>query len=236
MLQALVGVPVLLILVGCAGDSSPTPTATPMPETTPTEIADTTDPGGARVDDPMTTDLGTGTALVWGSGSYGVVLVHGAIYDAASWTDQAERIAAAGFSVVAIEHATADDTRAAMDYLRREHGVTRVALIGASAGTGPVLSVASAGDNTNPAVDLVVILAGSGNVDDLSAPSVLFISAENDAAASAERMMEATSGDPNDLVLVPGSAHAQALFNQPEGETVLQAILARLAERQTASP
>ncbi len=152
-------------------------------------------------------NLGTGSALVWGSGSYGVVLVHGAIYDAASWTAQAEAIATEGFAVIAVEHATADDTRAAMDYLRRTFGTTAVALVGASAGTRPVLSVAtSQPPDSSPAVDLVIILAGSGNVEDLKVPSVLFISAEGDggAAASARRMLEATSGDPDDLLIVTG--------------------------------
>ncbi len=187
--------------------------------------------------EPQEVSIGAGTALVWGNGTYGVVLVHGAIYDAASWTAQAEAIAASGFAVVAVENATADDTRAAADFLRRTFGATHVALVGASAGTGPVLSVAAdASAGSQPVVDLVVILAGSGNVDELDVPSVLFISAEGDGAASAaERMLEATSGDPADLLLVSGSAHAQALFNEPEGEQVLQAILSRLADRQAVT-
>lgn len=211
----------------CRGESDE-PTPTWPPDASSPTSADTQN-GASEV------NLGTGSALVWGSGNYGVVLVHGAIYDAASWTTQAEAIADAGFSVVAIEHATVDDTRAAMDHLRRTFGVEKVALIGASAGTGPVLSVASGQKpESSPAVDLVVILAGSGNVDELNVPSVLFIAAEGDggAAAAAERMMNETSGNRDDLLIVSGSAHAQALFNEPEGDQVLDAIIGRLTERQ----
>jgi len=216
----------LVLVSACGFDSSEdaSPSPTPIASMSSGEIEVTE------------INLGTGSALVWGSGSYGVVLVHGAIYDAASWTAQAEAIATGGLAVVAVEHATADDTRAAMDYLRRTFGTTAVALVGASAGTGPVLSAATdQSPGSSPVVDLVIILAGSGNVENLKVPSVLFIAAEGDsgAASSAQRMLEATSGDPDDLLIVPGSAHAQALFKQPEGETVLAAIQTRLAERQS---
>ena len=234
-----------LLLASCGGTGNSTgetaPSSTPSLAVEPTkglevtetagsaESADQPEPGG-----PAEVNLGSGSALVWGEGKYGVVLVHGAIYDAASWTDQAEAIAAEGFAVVAVEHATADDTHAAIDYLRRSTGIEAVALIGASAGTSPVLNVASERTpEMEPPVDLVIVLAGSGNVDSLNVPSVMFISAEGDgAASSARRMMEATSGDPADLVIVPGSAHAQALFNQPEGVQVLNAIVERLASRK----
>ena len=226
LLPALVAVAGLLSACGDETAKS-TPTATTVPAT-PTVAFD--------VSVPTEIDIGTGPALVWGTGRYGVVLVHGAIYDAASWTEQAAAIAAAGFAVVAIENATAADTRAATDYLGRTFGVEAVGLVGASAGTGPVLDAASAHPpDSRPAIDLVVILAGSGNVDQLDVASVLFISAEGDgAAAAAKRMLAATSGAPADLLLVPGSAHAQALFNEPEGEQVLSTIVERLTERQRA--
>ncbi|MEZ4572967.1 MAG: hypothetical protein R2849_22135 [Thermomicrobiales bacterium] len=46
-------------------------------------------------------------------------------------------------------------------------------------------------------------------------------------------MMSATSGKTEYLVIVPGSAHAQALFSEPE-EVVLAAILNRLDARRAA--
>lgn len=222
-------VALLTLMTACGNGSEASPT--------PSSATSSALPTSTFPAEPQEVDIGTGPALVWGSGEYGVVLVHGAIYDAASWTAQAEAIADAGFAVISIENATVDDVRAAMDYLRRTFGSTHVGLVGASAGTGPVLSVAT--DQTSdsqPHIDVVIVLAGSGNVDELDVPSVLFISAEGDGAAtSARQMMEATSGDADDLVLVPGSAHAQALFNEPEGDRVLEAIIERLAERQSAT-
>ncbi len=41
--------------------------------------------------------------LTWGDGPYGVVLAHGASFDAASWEEQAVRIADQGATVIAVE-------------------------------------------------------------------------------------------------------------------------------------
>ncbi|MEZ4524165.1 MAG: hypothetical protein R3A46_21410 [Thermomicrobiales bacterium] len=217
-----------LILSACSGGSD---SDDGIPNATPATA--TSSAAGA----PEEANIGTGSALVWPGEGYSVVLVHGAIYDAASWSDQAKAIAAHGFAVVAVEHATADDVRAASDYLRRTFGISHVALVGASAGAGPVIDVVRGrSPDEQPEVDLMIILAGSGEVQGIAVPSVLFIAADGDAGAAraAERMMSATSGKTEDLVIVPGSAHAQALFSEPEGEVVLAAILNRLDARRAA--
>ncbi len=211
---------VVLLLVAACGDNSRL--STPAESlTTSTPAAD-----GQQLE-PMVVQLGTGEALVWGSGAYGVVLVHGAIYDAASWTAQAETIAAEGFSVVAIENATADDVAAATDYLVREHQIDGVALVGASAGTSPVLNVASSDPGR---IDQIIILAGSGDVTNLGTMPKLFIAAENDGSAleRARQMAAEAPGSNNQALIVSGSAHAQALFQTPQGDEVLQAIVDRL--------
>src|SRR5215471_135130 len=87
-------------------------------------------------------------ADVYGAGTRGVVLAHGARFDKASWKTQATELANAGFHVVAIDfrgygkskagpNAKAGwddlymDVLAAVRYLR-QNGATSVAVVGAS--------------------------------------------------------------------------------------------------------
>lgn len=82
-------------------------------------------------------------ALVWGKGEYGVVLAHGAAFDAASWEAQATRIADQGMVALAVEDIAPEGIVAAGEYLKRERGVQNVALVGGSAGADAILAVAS---------------------------------------------------------------------------------------------
>lgn len=168
--------------------------------------------------------------LAWGDGDYGVVLVHGAAYDAASWAPQAEVLAANGMTVVAVEQADAGSVEGAIGYLQTERGVERVALLGASAGTSAVLSV---GREAPELVDQLIVLSGSGDVSVLGDFPKLFTASEGEPQASdAERMAAEAPGDWNALYLAPGDAHAQAIFMTDGGPQLLDAILQRLEERR----
>lgn len=204
--------PLLLVLAGCtlATDGSPTPM---------------TSAGG----EPVTLDDGT-AALVWGDGPYGLVLVHGAIYDAASWDPQARVFAQHGMTVVAVERLDAGTARAAIRELTDGRGLERVALLGASAGTGPVLAI---GRDDPELVDQLIVLSGSGDVSSLGDFPKLFAASEGEAvAAEAERMAVEAPGSWNVLYLAPGSAHAQAIFGSEGGAALLDALVARLDERR----
>jgi hypothetical protein len=52
-------------------------------------------------------EVGSAEAIVWGGGERGAVLAHGAVYDAASWHDQAQRIAKNGAVALAVEDTSA---------------------------------------------------------------------------------------------------------------------------------
>jgi pimeloyl-ACP methyl ester carboxylesterase len=168
------------------------------------------------------------SALLWGDGEYGVVLVHGAIYDAASWEPQAAVFAENGMSVLAVESATAESVVAGIAYLRER--VERVALLGASAGAGPAMEVG----RTQPGiVDQLIILSGSGDASTLGEFPKLFAASEGEsAAAAAERMSVEAPGRWNALYLAPGNAHAQAIFISEGGDALLNAIVRRLEERR----
>jgi pimeloyl-ACP methyl ester carboxylesterase len=179
---------------------------------------------------PASVTLADGSlALAWGDGPYGLVLVHGAAYDAASWAPQAVVFADNGMSVLAIEQADAESVEAAIRHLQ-DGGAERVALLGASAGVAPVLEV---GRTAPQLVDQLIVLSGSGDVSGLGDFPKLFAASEGEAlAADAERMADEAPGDSNVLYLAEGDAHAQAIFETEAGPALLDAIVQRLEERQ----
>ncbi|GAA1910119.1 hypothetical protein GCM10009737_09420 [Nocardioides lentus] len=175
-----------------------------------------------------TVDLADGEALVWGDGPQGVVLAHGASYDAASWEDQAVALADAGATVVAIEDLSAEAVGAAVQRLRQVDGVEQVTLVGASAGADTVLGAVAEQPRL---ADQLVLLSPTDAVSDLPDQPKLFVASQGDPVAAASDEMAATSsGDDNELLLLPGDAHAQAIFETDQGDRVLDAITERVED------
>jgi hypothetical protein len=59
----------------------------------------------------------------------------------------------------------------------------------------------------------------------------LFIASEDEPSGEvASQLAESSPGEDNDVVLLPGSAHAQGLFDGDQGDRVMTLILDRLAE------
>ncbi|HBX10021.1 MAG TPA: alpha/beta hydrolase, partial [Candidatus Microthrix parvicella] len=148
----------LLLGAACGSDSGPA-------ETGEGDTAATTT-AGERID----TDVGE--ALLWGDGDSGVVLAHGAAFDAESWTDQATQIAAEGTTVVAVEDISPEGIEAAVTYLKDERGIAGVALIGASAGADGILDLVSQQPDLP---DQLIVLSPNSVVDGLGVSPKLFI-------------------------------------------------------------
>lgn len=172
--------------------------------------------------------VGDTEAILWGEGDRGAVLAHGATYDAASWDAQGRMLGENDVVALAVEDTSARNLRSAIDYLKEERGVGSVALIGASAGTRPVLRVAQ----ENPEeVSQIILLSGTGDVSDLGEYPKLFVATEGEGIAEqARRMADEAPGDLNEVLILSGDAHAQAIFQTEEGERLMQAILKRLKE------
>lgn len=178
--------------------------------------------GGTRV------TLGSAEALVWGDGGYGVLLAHGAAFDAASWTDQAVVIAALGATVLAVEDISPDGILDGMAYLMEEAGVDAVALIGGSAGADAILRLLA---DEPDLPDQLILLSPNSAVEGLGPYPKLFIASEDEGVADASRTMAAEGTGPEDeALIVPGSAHAQNLFDSDQADVVLEAMLARMEE------
>lgn len=164
-------------------------------------------------------EVGGGAAYVWGDGDRTVVLAHGASYDAASWAEQAQVLADDGARVVATEEITPEALAAAVARAR-EDGADEVALMGASAGADAVLELCAA--EADCADRLVLLSPNAVVVPRGDLPSLVVASEDEAVADVAPRIADAT-GDA-DLLLVPGDAHAQGLFDSPESERVLEAV------------
>lgn len=172
--------------------------------------------------------VGYSWAIVWGEGDRGVVLSHGAAYDAASWESQGQALAENDLVALAVEDVSPGSLRLAVRYLKEEYDVESVALIGASVGAGPVLQVA---EEDPEEVGQIIVLSGIGDVSGLGEYPKLFVASEGEEISErVRRMAEEAPGDRNEALILSGSAHAQAIFRTEEGDRLVQAILERLEE------
>jgi len=184
--------------------------------------------GSSAAGSGETVEIGGTEALVWGEGDRGTVLAHGAAYDAASWRDQARRLADDSVIALAVEDTSAQSVAEAASYLKEERGVRDVALVGASAGTSGVLGAA---EEKPGLADQVILLSGTGDVSGLGECPKLFVASEGEGLADTVRgMAEEAPGDRNKVLILPGDAHAQAIFETNQGEKLMRAILKLLKE------
>jgi pimeloyl-ACP methyl ester carboxylesterase len=156
------------------------------------------------------------------------VLAHGAVYDAASWREQARRLADNGVVALAVEDTSAQSVAEAARYLKDERGVRDVTLVGASAGSGGVLGAAEGNPNL---ADGVILLSGTGDVSGLGEYPKLFVASEGEGLApEVRRMVEEAPGGCNKALILPGDAHAQAIFETDQGERLMRDMLKLLKE------
>ena len=169
---------------------------------------------------------GGSDVLTWGDGDYGVVLAHGAAFDAVSWEEQATAIAEQGATVVAVEDISTEGIAAAVQQLQ-DDGIDEVALVGGSAGADAILRLASEQPDLP---DQLVLLSPNTVVEGLGEEPKLFIATEGEPGADIpQQLVEASPGDDNQTLIVGGSAHAQNVFDTEQGPEVLEVLLERLS-------
>ncbi|MGH8253281.1 MAG: alpha/beta hydrolase [Steroidobacteraceae bacterium] len=192
-----------------------------------------------------TADGGLIYAHEYGSGTHAVVLAHGGRRNKESWHEQAQALEVAGFRVLAFDFRgfgksrgpgqmnpeTAPlqlDVLAAISWLH-EHGARKIDVVGASMGG----SAAGAAIIASPRglVHRLVLLgaAPDGDAAKLKCPS-LFIVARDDANDDGPRLpgiraQYARAPQPKRLVIVPGTAHAQFLFQTNQRQRVMREIM-----------
>jgi pimeloyl-ACP methyl ester carboxylesterase len=171
-------------------------------------------------------DGGTVFAHLYGGGDRAVVLAHGVRFNKESWKDQASQLATAGFRVLAIDFRgygksvagpnscpgfddLYHDVLAAVRYAR-ETGAQTVSVVGGSMGG---FASANAVVNAQPGeIDRLVLLANPpiAAPQRLTGPK-LFLTTVGDSLSPQIREQYQRAPEPKELVVLPGSAHAQTL-------------------------
>ncbi len=217
-MRAIRGVGILLalsLLAGCAtgpdGGSSSAPPASGSPSS-------------------AVTVPGAGSALLWGAGPYGLVLLPSPGGVPGDWDGQAIAFAADRMTVLALSDGSPDALHAAIGWLRSEHGVARVAVLAVGQAAQSVASVGAAAPSL---VDQAIVISPPAGLDWTAAFPKLFAASDGEAAATAAREATAqASGSWNALDLVPGSASGIDIFASPAASELMSAILRRLDERR----
>jgi pimeloyl-ACP methyl ester carboxylesterase len=192
-----------------------------------------------------TEDGGVIYADVYGDSGRAVVLAHGGRFNKESWEKQARALVSAGFRVLALDFRGYGKSRgpgdsqpmnaplhldvlAAVHYLRKS-GAKSVSVVGASMGAGAA-GDASIGSEPGE-IDRLVLLGGAPNgpAEKLKSPT-LFIVARDDASGDGPRLpgiqqQYDKAPQPKSLIVLPGSAHAQYLFETDQGDRVMREIL-----------
>jgi pimeloyl-ACP methyl ester carboxylesterase len=198
-----------------------------------------------------TEDGGIVFADLYGSGSRGVVLVHGGRFNKASWAPQARALVEAGFRVLAIDlrtyrpwrdgaEAKSDDdglrfdVLAAVRYLHKK-GARTISVVGGSMGGDAAMEAVEAGGPDR--IDRVVLLgAGEYGKPEKWKVRKLFIVARDDTNGAGPRLPRIRANydkapEPKELIVLEGDAHAQFLFATEHGERVMREILRFLTAR-----
>ncbi len=171
-------------------------------------------------------DLKNGEAMLWPAGDRGVLLLHGAAYDAASWEPQASVLATEGYTVLSLETLSSDAVLEAIEFLVGECGVMGVTVVGASAGGASALDALG---NDPQGVAGLILLGATGEVDALGDYPKLFTASEEEGLTDQlETMAEDAPGEANETLILPGAEHAQAIFESDQGDALVEAMLSFL--------
>ncbi len=198
----------------------------------------------------QTSDGWTIHAEVHGRGERAVVLVHGGRFTKESWRPQAQELVRAGYRVLAIDmrgygaskdgpkelnpgYGSPLDVLAAVRWLQGS-GATRVSVIGGSMGAD---AAAGASILARPGeIDALVLLAGYADQPPKELKGrKLYVVTRDDANAEGLRLpriqkqYDATSA-PKELLILEGAAHAQFIFDTPQGPRLMEEILRFLAK------
>lgn len=163
--------------------------------------------------------------ILWvAEGPIGLVLSHGAIYDAKSWEDQALAFVDEDMTSFAVEDIGQDQLIAAGKALKEEKGLETVILIGASAGGGSAIQAATREPDL---FDKVILLSPVGDPTSIEESPLLVVFSE---AEGYEALLKSTASNLETLVIA-GNAHAQRLFNDEDSsKKVMERMLAFIRE------
>src|SRR5699024_1830085 len=144
---------------------------------------------------------------MWGEdGDIGVILSHGAVYDADSRKEQGEQLAEEGMVAFAVEDTDPETLIAAANMLE-ESGVEKIVIIGASAGGGTPIEAVNKAEID---FDRTVLLSPGGDATSIANIRVLAIYSEEEGFEELEEAAE--TNDNLETISITVSVNAQELF------------------------
>lgn len=177
---------------------------------------------------------------VYGSGRHAVVLVPGGHGVGETWHRQAQRLAGAGFRVLAMDYrargrspGAPDDEKAHLDLIGavrhlRAEGAQLVSVVGASWGGW---AAGTAAVSAPGLIDRLVLLAHSPfeHPERLGGRKLFIVAAEDREGSGRLRLDKireqfGRAPAPKQLVVLEGAAHAQFLFLAPQGEQLYREV------------
>ena len=197
------------------------------------------------------TDGGIVAADVYGTGDHAVILAHGGRFTKESWQAQAAEIAEAGFYVVAIDFRGRgrsrgpesapgsrhhNDILGAISYLRDSQLAKSISIVGASFGGGAAAQ-ASAASAPGEISHLVLLAHSTIDTPEAMTGCKLFVVAKDDIRGGGVPRLDEiraqfeAAPEPKELVVLPGEAHAQFLFDKNQSESLMETILQFLKSR-----
>lgn len=196
--------------------------------------------GGSSATEPDELTLTTSDGVSLGAhlyrgGPHAVVLAHGGVFDKESWGRLATSLVDADLTALAFDfrgyggseptygvHGKRRDVLAAIEYLDQQ-GYERISVLGGS--MGAQFSMAASAETDR--IDLLVLLApgSDGLAGRIQARSTLFIVTERDRLRPKVDREYRAAPEPKRLETLPGSAHAQHIFNTDQAQTLTDLIV-----------
>ncbi|MDN6194740.1 MAG: hypothetical protein L0I88_06880 [Alkalibacterium sp.] len=157
--------------------------------------------------------------ILWEADSdIGVVLSHGAIYDAASWEAQGSELAEKGITAFAVEDTSQNELLSAGKRMKDELSLDKVFLLGARAGGS---SAIRAVNDDEEIFDKLALLSPGGDATTVKNMPVFVIYSEEEGYET----LEEADGSNLRLLEFPGRDHAQELFNDKEkSKKIMEAL------------
>ncbi|SIS99083.1 alpha/beta hydrolase [Salimicrobium salexigens] len=162
-----------------------------------------------------------------GDGDLGVVLSHGAVYNAESWDDQGRKLADNGITAFATKDTSPRTLKKAAAMLKEEHGAEEVAVMGASAGGSSAIEAVTEGDFD---FQKVVLLSPGGDPMKISNTPVLTVYSEDEGY----RELEESTEELMKKMEISGGAHAQEIFKGEKSEELMSEIIRFLKDENTS--
>lgn len=193
-----------------------------------------------RVVSFATSDGGRIQAHLYGDGTDGVVLGHGAVFDKESWSPLAAELADRGHLVLALDFRGYGESRAGTDHAAQhrdisaalafllDQGASRLSAVGASRGAN---AVGLAAKGARPGLLSTVVLLAPGRIPDpesMVADRFVVIASESEPGVDRVLQIYHRTPEPKTLFLIDSNAHAQHLFGTDKGPELTRLIVSSL--------